>query len=192
MCSIRISPKSPGNTEASENPSFRIADRLQGSQVLPPHRSVRARLGIRLLPRMNGGNADIRINVLPCPAPCKLGDMPIPALCRAPVRLNDVLLGLRPSLPSLRRWLPSFVRPRCYCVPYQGIQFLIFVVLGRAAWLRSSPRFLKAFRALISRSTPTTPKKKHPVRTWMHYTQLRVRNRELSSRQHSRMTDDDC
>src|SRR5260370_7974721 len=33
-----------------------------------------------------------------------------PALCRAHVRLNDVLPRLCPSLPSLRRKLPSLVR----------------------------------------------------------------------------------
>src|SRR5215510_16556716 len=33
-----------------------------------------------------------------------------PALCRAHVRLNDVLLSLRPSLPSLRGRLPFVVR----------------------------------------------------------------------------------
>src|SRR3989441_4791128 len=34
----------------------------------------------------------------------------LPARCRVHVRLNDVLLHLRPSLPSLRRKLPSLVR----------------------------------------------------------------------------------
>src|SRR5262245_62491264 len=33
-----------------------------------------------------------------------------PALCRAHVRLNDVLLGLRPSLPRLRGRSPFVVR----------------------------------------------------------------------------------
>src|ERR1700674_4788315 len=33
-----------------------------------------------------------------------------PALCRARVGPNDVLLGPRPSLPNLRRRLPFFVR----------------------------------------------------------------------------------
>src|SRR5450631_2423133 len=33
-----------------------------------------------------------------------------PALCRARVGPNDVLLGPRPSLPSLRRRLPLFVQ----------------------------------------------------------------------------------
>src|SRR5215468_9220375 len=37
-------------------------------------------------------------------------DMRCPALCRAHVRLNDVLLSLRPSLPSLRGRLPFVVR----------------------------------------------------------------------------------
>ncbi len=35
----------------------------------------------------------------------------LPALCRAHVRLNDVLLRLCPSLPSLRGKLTSLVRP---------------------------------------------------------------------------------
>src|ERR1700731_336778 len=34
----------------------------------------------------------------------------LPALCRTHARWNDVLLGLRPSLPNLRRRLPFFVR----------------------------------------------------------------------------------
>src|SRR5271157_3513455 len=34
----------------------------------------------------------------------------LPALCRVHVRLNDVLPRLCPSLPSLRRRSPSFVR----------------------------------------------------------------------------------
>ena len=77
----------------------------------PPRRSVRAPLRIRLLPRMDGRNADIKIRMRPCRTPGSRWDMPIPALCRAHVRLNDVLLGLRPSLPSLRGSLRFFVRP---------------------------------------------------------------------------------
>src|SRR5256885_9066916 len=34
----------------------------------------------------------------------------LPALCRVHAGWNDVLLGLRPSLPNLRRRLPFFVR----------------------------------------------------------------------------------
>ena len=60
---------------------------------------------------MDGRNADIKIRMLPCRTPGSRWDMPIPALCRAHVRLNDVLLGLRPSLPSLRGSLRFFVRP---------------------------------------------------------------------------------
>src|SRR6516165_5103911 len=73
-----------------------IADR-------PPRRSVRARLRIRLLLRMSGGKACLPHTVLP------LGHA-FPALCRAHVRLNDVLLSLCPSLPNLRRRLPFVVR----------------------------------------------------------------------------------
>ena len=48
--------------------------------------------------------------MLPCRTPGSRWDMRIPALCRAHARLNDVLLGLRPSLPSLRGSLHFFVR----------------------------------------------------------------------------------
>ena len=69
-----------------------IADR-------PPHRSVRARLRIRLLPRMSSGKVCLPHTVQ------SLGHA-FPALCRAHVRLNDVLLSLCPSLPGLRGRLP--------------------------------------------------------------------------------------
>src|SRR5712692_8274417 len=73
-----------------------IADR-------PPHRSVRARLRIRLLPRMSSGNVCLPHTVQ------SLGHA-FSALCRAHVRLNDVLLSLCPSLPGLRGRLPFLVR----------------------------------------------------------------------------------
>jgi len=67
----------------------------------PPHRSVWARLRIRLLPRMRGGKGCLPHTMQ------SLGHA-FPALCRVHVRLNGVLLSLRPSLPGLRR-RPSFV-----------------------------------------------------------------------------------
>ena len=73
-----------------------IADR-------PPHRSVRARLRIRLLPRMSSGKVCLPHTVR------SLGHA-FPALCRGHVRLNDVLLSLCPSLPGLRGRLPFLVR----------------------------------------------------------------------------------
>jgi hypothetical protein len=42
--------------------------------------------------------------------PSRRWDMHIPARSQGHVRLNDVLLQLRPSLPGLRRKLPSLVR----------------------------------------------------------------------------------
>ena len=72
-----------------------IADR-------PPHRSVRARLRIRLLPRMSSGKVCLR-------TPCNPGTR-VSRSVSGDVRLNDVLLGPRPSLPHLRRRLPFFVR----------------------------------------------------------------------------------
>src|ERR1700690_4353876 len=67
-----------------------IADR-------PPRRSVRARLRIRLLLWMNGGEA--------CCWPHTVQSLghALPALCRTHVGWNDVLLSLCPSLPGLRR-----------------------------------------------------------------------------------------
>ena len=73
-----------------------IADR-------PPHRSVRARLRIRLLPGMSGDKACLAA----CRAPCNPFDMRYPALCRAHARRHDVLPGPGPSLHNLRRRLPS-------------------------------------------------------------------------------------
>jgi hypothetical protein len=67
-----------------------IADR-------PPRRSVRARLRIRLLLWMNGGET--------CCWPHTVQSLghALPALCRTHVGWNDVLLSLCPSLPGLRR-----------------------------------------------------------------------------------------
>src|SRR5712664_421585 len=80
-----------------------IADR-------PPRRSVRARLRIRLLLWMNGGET--------CCWPHTVQSLghALPALCRTHVRLNDVLLRLCPSLPNLRGRLPFLVRlvHRCH------------------------------------------------------------------------------
>ena len=76
-----------------------IADR-------PPRRSVRARLRIRLLLGMNGGET--------CCWPHTVQSLghAFPALCRMHVGWNDVLLSPCPSLPSLRRrLLPFVVRP---------------------------------------------------------------------------------
>ncbi len=79
-----------------------IADR-------PPRRSVRARLRIRLLLWMNGGET--------CcwPHTAQSLGQAFPALCRTHVGLNDVLLGLCPSLPGLRRKLPFVVRLVHWC-----------------------------------------------------------------------------
>jgi len=73
-----------------------IADR-------PPRRSVRARLRIRLLLWMNGGET--------CCWPHTVQSLghALPALCRTHVGWNDVLLSPCPSLPSLRRRLLPFV-----------------------------------------------------------------------------------
>jgi hypothetical protein len=78
----------------------------------PPHRSVRARLCIRLLPRMSGGKALLRIGVS-CAA-CRTSHTPwdtrTPALCLARARVRDVFLGLHPFRPNLRRRWHSVVR----------------------------------------------------------------------------------
>jgi hypothetical protein len=58
------------------------------------NRPVQARLRIRLLPWMSGGEC--------LPHTVQSLGHAFPALCRAHVRLNDVLLSLRPSLPGLR------------------------------------------------------------------------------------------
>src|SRR5712691_9586258 len=67
-----------------------IADRT-------PRRSVRARLRIRLLLWMNGGET--------CCWPHTVQSLghALPALCRTHVGWNDVLLSLCPSLPGLCR-----------------------------------------------------------------------------------------
>ena len=69
----------------------------------PPHRSVRARLRIRLLPWIDNSKAACRTPPLPW-------DMRFPALCREHVGLNSVVHGLCPFLPSLRERFPFFVR----------------------------------------------------------------------------------
>src|SRR5258708_32184357 len=70
----------------------------------PPHRSVLARLRIRLLPRLLPYRCYSSHTVQ------TLGHADS-ALCRRHVGSNDVLLGLRPSLPGLRRRLPLLVQP---------------------------------------------------------------------------------
>src|SRR5229473_5697149 len=91
----------------------------------PPHRSVRARLRIRLLTRMSGGKV-----CLPHTEQ-SLGHA-FPALCRAHVRLNDVLLSLCPSLPGLRRRLPFLVR---LVHGYYGtVRLLLYVHVRRSVY----------------------------------------------------------
>src|SRR5258707_8036961 len=90
-----------------------IADR-------PPRRSVRARLRIRLLLWMNGGET--------CCWPHTVQSLghALPALCRTHVRLNDVLLSLCPSLPGLRRRLLPFV-VRLVHGYYGTVRLLLYV-----------------------------------------------------------------
>ncbi|SRR6266849_3504760 len=97
-----------------------IADR-------PPRRSVRARLRIRLLLWMNGGEA--------CCWPHTVQSLghALPALCRTHVGWNDVLLSLCPSLPGLRRRLLLFVVRLVHW--YYGT-VLVHVVSQRARVLR--------------------------------------------------------
>jgi hypothetical protein len=55
-----------------------------------------------------------------------------PALCRAHVRLNEVLLSLCPSLPGLRRRLPSLVR---LVHGYYGtVRLLLYVHVRRSVY----------------------------------------------------------
>ena len=70
----------------------------------------------------------------------------LPALCRAHVRLNDVLLRLRPSLPSLRRRLPFLVR---LVHRYYGtVRLLQHVHVRRAAFgLRGPAMIVRPRRA---------------------------------------------
>ena len=108
-----------------------IADR-------PPHRSVRARLRIRLLPRMSSGKVCL-------PHTVQSLEHAFSALCRAHVRLNDVLLSLCPSLPGLRGRLPFLVR---LVHGYYGTVRLLFV--------RSRPPFgLWPSRTGLDRLTKT-------------------------------------
>src|SRR5215475_16088614 len=55
-----------------------------------------------------------------------------PALCRAHVELNDVLLSLRPSLPSLRRRLPFIVRLVHWY--YGAVRLLLCVHVRRSVY----------------------------------------------------------
>jgi hypothetical protein len=60
-----------------------------------------------------------------------------PALCRTRVGLNDVLLGPHPSLPSLRRRLPLFVRlVHRYC---SAVRLLHCVHVRRSAFHLPGP-----------------------------------------------------
>jgi hypothetical protein len=55
-----------------------------------------------------------------------------PALCRAHVRWNDVLPGLRPSLPNLRGRLPFLVRlVHRY---YGAVRLLLYVHVRRSVY----------------------------------------------------------
>src|SRR5882724_10287556 len=91
----------------------------------PPHRSVRARLRIRLLPRMSSGKVCLPHTVQ------SLGHA-FPALCRGHVRWNDVLLSLCPSLPGLRRRLPFLVR---LVHGYYGtVRLLLYVHVRRSVY----------------------------------------------------------
>ena len=101
MCSS--SRPSQSISELSDGPILTVA---VGTTIAdrPPRRSVRARLRIRLLLWMNGGET--------CCWPHTVQSLghALPALCRVHVRLSDVLLSLCPSLPGLRGRLPSLVR----------------------------------------------------------------------------------
>ncbi len=96
-----------------------IADR-------PPRRSVRARLRIRLLLWMNGGET--------CCWPHTVQSLghALPALCRTHVGWNDVLLSLCPSLPGLRRRLLPFV-VRLVHGYYGTVRLLLYVHVRSAA-----------------------------------------------------------
>jgi hypothetical protein len=80
-----------GNKKIAVAVGTTIADRH-------PHRSVQARLRIRLLPWMSGGEC--------LPHTVQSLGHAFPALCRAHVRLSDVLLSLRPSLPGRAAQVP--------------------------------------------------------------------------------------
>ena len=85
--------------ETRASGSYRITVAVGTTIADRPRADPYERLRIRLLRRMRSGKL--------CRTP-SLGHV-FPALCRAHVRLNDALLRLRPSLPSLRGRLPFFV-----------------------------------------------------------------------------------
>src|SRR5260370_136595 len=97
-----------------------IADR-------PPRRSVRARLRIRLLLWMNGGETCC------LPHTVQFLGHALPALCRTHVGWNDVLLSPCPSLPSLRRRLLPFV-VRLVHRHYGPVRLLLYVHVRRAVY----------------------------------------------------------
>src|SRR6267142_4771722 len=93
----------------------------------PPRRSVRARLRIRLLLWMKGGET--------CCWPHTVQSLghALPALCRTHVGWNDVLLSPCPSLPSLRRRLLPFV-VRLVHGYYGTVRLLLYVHVRRAVY----------------------------------------------------------
>ena len=87
---------------------------------------------------MNGVKASQRLR-LASRAPSKRGDMLIPAQSQEHARLNDVLLQLRPSLPDLRRKLPSLVRSvHRY---YDTVRLLQHVHVRRSVYGLRGPAF---------------------------------------------------
>jgi hypothetical protein len=126
----RVRTKPPGFL-ADERPTRKLARKAPtvavGTTIAdrPPRRSVRARLRIRLLLRMSRGECCLPHTVQ------SLGHA-FPALCRAHVRLNDVLLSLCPSLPGLRGRLPFVVRlVHRY---YDTVRLLLYVHVRRSVY----------------------------------------------------------
>ena len=95
---------------------------------------------------MHSGKA----NLAACHTPRNLWDMRFPALCRAHVRLNDVLLSMRPSLPNLRRKSTFVVRlVHGY---YGAVRLLLNVHVRRSVYGLRGPAFV--FRPRRPRDLP--------------------------------------
>src|SRR5260370_33440433 len=126
-----------GGSSVSKSPRPCLITVAVGTTIAdrPPRRSVRARLRIRLLPWMNGGETCC------LPHTVQFLGHALPALCRTHVGWNDVLLSPCPSLPSLRRRLLPFV-VRLVHGYYGTVRLLLYVHVRRAVYSLRGPALL--------------------------------------------------
>ena len=121
----------------------------------PPHRTVRAALPHTAPTLENASDAATR-------TPFNHWNTHFPALCRASVRLNDVLLGPRPFLPRLRRRSLFFVR-------------LVHRYYGAVRLLQSVRVCLVALRLRRPASFPFGPRRSRGLPVLVHVVSQRAR-----------------